>query len=257
MKVFFHFWIISFAYCLTAAAQPNKGGPPPPPPPPPPSSEDTGAFFNSLSVEQQPEFPGGQKELYAFISKNITYPQIEKENGIQGKVYIQFVIETDGSVSNVKVLKGVKGGPGLEKEAMRVVKMMPKWTPGMLSGKKVRVMFNLPFSFKLDGGADPPIVKSDDQPQFPGGDEALRSYLKTNMIYPKKAKKKKKEGMVIVSCIISIAGNVSDVKISFSTDPIFNDEAMRLVTTMPKWIPGKEQKSGSLRSVSINFKLKE
>ncbi|HKK60774.1 MAG TPA: energy transducer TonB [Salinivirga sp.] len=100
-----------------------------------------------MVVEQMPEFPGGQGELFKYISQNIQYPAIAKENGIQGKVFIQFVVGKDGSITNVTVLRGVD--PSLDKEAVRVVKNMPKWKPGKQRGKPVYVRYQVPINFKL------------------------------------------------------------------------------------------------------------
>jgi protein TonB len=100
-------------------------------------------------VEQMPEFPGGAGEMMKFIQKNIHYPEIEKEAGITGKCFIKFVVETDGAISNVEVLKGVAGGAGCDKEAVRVIKSMPKWNIGKQNGRPVRVYFNVPISFRL------------------------------------------------------------------------------------------------------------
>ena len=98
-------------------------------------------------VEQMPEFPGGEAELLGFISRNIHYPEEAKKDGIQGRVFIGFVIEEDGSVSNVRNLRGVDSE--LDAEAMRVVESMPKWKPGMQRGQAVRVSYILPIVFKL------------------------------------------------------------------------------------------------------------
>ncbi|MBS4057114.1 MAG: M56 family metallopeptidase [Bacteroidales bacterium] len=98
-------------------------------------------------VEQMPEYNGGMEAMMKFIASNITYPETAKRDTIQGKVFVQFVIETDGSVSNVKVLRGIGGG--CDEEAIRVVESMPKWTPGRQRGKAVRVSFNLPIRFAL------------------------------------------------------------------------------------------------------------
>jgi TonB family protein len=101
------------------------------------------------SVEKMPEFPGGTNAMFNFISKNVTYPESAKEAGVEGKVYVQFVVEKDGSLSSFQVIRGVSDE--LDAEAIRVSKMMPKWTPGMNEGKPVRVQFTLPFNFKLTG----------------------------------------------------------------------------------------------------------
>jgi protein TonB len=98
-------------------------------------------------VEQMPSFPGGDAKMYEYLGKNIKYPQIARETGIQGRVFVNFVVEPDGSVSNVKVLRGIGGG--CDEEAMRVVKGMPKWSPGKQRGKTVRVSYTLPVVFKL------------------------------------------------------------------------------------------------------------
>lgn len=101
-------------------------------------------------AEEMPEFPGGQDALYKYIQQHIKYPEIERESGISGKVFVQFTIDTDGSIINVKILKGVAGGTGLDKEALRVIKSMPKWTPGKMNGKPVKVVMNLPIIFKMN-----------------------------------------------------------------------------------------------------------
>ncbi len=100
-------------------------------------------------VEQQPSFEGGEGEMMKFIQKHIQYPQMEKEAGVSGTCYITFVVEKDGRISNVNLLRGVSGGPGCDKEAIRVVKMMPSWKPGKQNGRDVRVQFNLPIKFSL------------------------------------------------------------------------------------------------------------
>ena len=98
-------------------------------------------------VEDDPEFPGGTDSLIAFIQRNLVYPRQAIDNKIEGKVYVTFTIEVDGSISNVRLLRDIGGGCGAE--AVRVVKMMPKWKPGRQHGKPVRVQYNLPISFEL------------------------------------------------------------------------------------------------------------
>ena len=107
---------------------------------------DNDSVFNI--VEKMPEFPGGTEAMMKYVAQNVKYPEEAKEKGISGRVFVSFVIEKDGSVSNVEVLRGIGGG--CDEEAVRVVKSMPKWTPGMQKGKPVRVNYNMPFFFKLD-----------------------------------------------------------------------------------------------------------
>lgn len=101
-------------------------------------------------VEQMPEFPGGQSALLKYLSSNIQYPEVCRKMGVEGKVFIKFVVNKDGIINDVAVLRGVPDCNLLEKEAMRVVKSMPKWAPGKQLGKAVNVYFTLPVSFKLD-----------------------------------------------------------------------------------------------------------
>jgi protein TonB len=98
-------------------------------------------------VEKMPEFEGGEDKLREFLSKNIKYPSMARENGISGTVYITFVVEGDGKITDVKSLRGLGGG--LTEEAIRVVRMMPNWTAGRQNGKPVRVQFTLPVKFTL------------------------------------------------------------------------------------------------------------
>lgn len=100
-----------------------------------------------LLVEQMPEYPGGQQAMFAFISKELKYPEEAIDNGIEGTVVISFVVERDGSIGEAKVLRGLGGG--CSEEALRVVKSMPTWRPGVQGGKVVRTSFNLPIRFKL------------------------------------------------------------------------------------------------------------
>lgn len=101
-----------------------------------------------IVVEQMPEFPGGTTALFAFLQQNVKYPQIAYENNIQGKVVVQFVVDKDGSITNIQVAQS-GGDPSLDKEAVRVVKAMPKWRPGMQKGKLVRVQYTMPVNFRL------------------------------------------------------------------------------------------------------------
>ena len=98
-------------------------------------------------VENMPEFPGGMAELMKYLQKNIKYPTISQENGVQGRVIVQFVVNRDGSIVDPVVLRSVD--PYLDKEALRVVSTMPKWKPGEQRGKPVRVKFTLPVQFRL------------------------------------------------------------------------------------------------------------
>ena len=113
--------------------------------PEPPKHEEENKVFDI--VQQQPLFPGGPAALMKYLSENTKYPVVAQENGVQGRVTVQFVVEKDGSISDVHVLRGVD--PSLDKEAVRVVKSMPRWTPGKQNGITVRVNYRVPVLFRL------------------------------------------------------------------------------------------------------------
>ena len=100
-----------------------------------------------IQVEQMPEFPGGMHALMSYINRSVRYPALAQENGIHGKVYVQFVVNADGSVSGAKILRGVHAS--LDQEALRVVNSLPRWKPGKQGGIPVRVSFQLPVNFVL------------------------------------------------------------------------------------------------------------
>lgn len=100
-----------------------------------------------IVTEKGAEFPGGYKSMFQFISQNLHYPPLAIENDVQGKVILSFVVEKDGTLSNIKVLRDIGGG--CAQEAVRVVKLMPRWTPAEQNGKPVRSQFNLPINFQI------------------------------------------------------------------------------------------------------------
>lgn len=127
------------AFGFAASAQSNEGTP---------STAINNEEEVFVVVEDEPEFPGGTEALYRYLASNIHYPAEAKAERIQGRVFVSFVIEKDGSVTNIKVLRDIGGG--CSEEAVRVVKAMPRWKPGRQRGQRVRTQFNLPIEFKLD-----------------------------------------------------------------------------------------------------------
>ena len=115
------------------------------PEPPKHVVEETTKIFTN--VEQMPMYPGGEGALLGYLRDNIHYPTVAAENGVQGRVVVGFVVERDGSITDVKILRGVD--PSLDREAMRVVKSMPRWNPGKQNGSAVRVKYQVPVSFRL------------------------------------------------------------------------------------------------------------
>lgn len=123
-------------------------------PPPPKSTEEAPHDETFVMVEKMPEFPGGQAALMQYLSSNIKYPEECRKMGVEGKVFVKFIVDPTGSIINTQVLRGVEDGKLLEKEAIRVVESMPKWKPGTQGGKAVNVYFTLPIAFKLNTNSD-------------------------------------------------------------------------------------------------------
>lgn len=159
-------------------------------------------------VEQMPAFEGGQQKMLAFLGQNITYPQDAKDAGVQGMVVITFVVDADGSLKQVQVVKPLS--KSTDEEAMRVVKMMDgKWTPGMQNGKAVAVRYTLPIKFAMketDTGTQ--------QPQFIGGQEALHQFLAENMKLPEAAKKEHLLAKAVVMFTVEPDGSVSGAELN-------------------------------------------
>lgn len=137
-------WLLAILFATALHAQTNDGSP---------NIEEK--TFEMFDLEKQPVFPGGEPAMMQFISENLKYPALARENAIQGMVALTFVVDKDGSVTNVNIIKDIGGGCG--KEAVRVVQSMPKWTPGQANGQPVKVRYTLPIRFKLEG-ADPPSL---------------------------------------------------------------------------------------------------
>jgi protein TonB len=100
-----------------------------------------------ITAEEMPFYPGGETERLKFLAENIQYPELALASGIQGTVYLQFVIDSKGNITDVKIIRGIGGG--CEDEALRVIKMMPPWHPGKQNGRTVRVLYTMPVSFKI------------------------------------------------------------------------------------------------------------
>lgn len=111
-------------------------------------TEAGSGLYDFQSVEQKPEYPGGIAEFYKFVQNNYRYPQAAVDNGINGAVHLQFVVERDGSLTDIKVLRDLKYGTG--EEAMRVLKAAKKWRPGVQNGRPVRVTYTLPIKLRVD-----------------------------------------------------------------------------------------------------------
>jgi TonB family protein len=200
-------------------------------------------------VDEMAEFPGGIQAIQQFISDNLSYPDNAEKNGIEGKVFAQFVVSKEGKVIQAEIVRSVS--PELDEEALRVVNLLPEWTPAKLDGKPVNVQFTLPILFQL---ADEEYVAVEDMPLFKGGIDDVRTYIQKNISYPVEAYNKNITGKAYVQFDVSKSGEVNNVKLARSTGNEFLDkEALRVVESLPDWKPGMQ--SGEPVSVSFTIPI--
>ncbi len=210
----------------------------------------SGKLPDHAFVDEMPRFPGSSDDMFKFIYQSIKYPQEDREQGNEGLVIVQFIVEPDGSISGTKVVKGVS--PGLNNEAVRVINSMndmpEKWTPGTYEGKAAPVLFTLPFKFILQKKE----IKQDDKtpkgevftyveemPSFPDGTQAMYNYIYQHIQYPEKARENEISGQVIVQFIVSKEGDIENAKVIRGIGGGCDEEALRVVNSMPRWNPGK------------------
>lgn len=252
-------------------------------------------LFGVGEVDEAPEFPGGRSELLTYLARNVKYPEKAQENGIKGTVLVEFVVDKDGKVVEPKIIESL--GTDCDFEALRAVSTMPMWKPGKQNEKPVQVRFTVPIQFMTgfpntipnannaanirtnannratnvntqvananlkvaSNGADDDDVYDavEEMPEFPGGQAKLLEFLARNVRYPVKAQEKGIQGTVIISFVVGKDGNVTEPKVLRSLDPLTDAEALRVISAMPKWKPGK-QNGKPLRvkyNVPIQFRL--
>lgn len=223
------------------------------------------------TVSQMPEFNG---DLNKYLSDNIHYPEAALKNKHEGKVNVECVVNSDGTVSDAKVLRSIS--PELDAEAIRVIMAMPRWKPGTQYAHPVNVLYVLPINFTItqpyksveytsDGtekpGIEAPPAKSgnvlryvEQMPEFPGD---INKFIAQNIRYPKEDIKNQVEGRVFTQFVVNEDGSLSDIHIVRSVSPTVDAEAIRLVQAMPKWKPGKQngQAVKTYYTLPLSFKL--
>jgi TonB family protein len=204
---------------------------------------DSAVYYDQVFhfVQHKPIFPGNVDK---WMADNMIYPEEASNKNIQGTVYLNIVIEKDGSVSEVKVLKGIDSGSSLDSEAVRAASSMPKWSSGIMNGHSVKVAITLPVNFKLLEDADTLKGKwytySDVKvkPVFP--DDFLK-WIEKNTPYPKVIMHKYEYDTVYVSFVVEADGSTSHINVLKGVDNNYlNREAKWVVSKMPKWVPGKQ-----------------
>lgn len=209
-------------------------------------------------AETMPEYPGGQSALFQFLNDNLKYPEAAQAMKAEGTVYVKFLVNEDGSLSNIAPYygNGNHERQELEAEAARIVSIMPKWKPAVKNGKVVKKEMILPFKFKL---SDEDLSSEVDTPaEFPGGSPALMKFLAENIKYPEEAKKANAEGMAVIQFVVEKDGTLSNFEnLKKDVRQDLTDEAMRVLRTSPKWTPATKdgQPVRVKMTLPIRFKL--
>jgi TonB family protein len=216
------------------------------------------------------KFPEGQQAFSKFLAKNLRYPKQAKDAQIQGRVIVSFSVDVEGSLSDIKVLKGIGGG--CDEEVIRVLKLSPKWEPALNNGKKVKVQQTLPVNFRADVGGSmkgndidgeivitayltalsevsvdgdkqakkdsPVFLNVETLPTFPGGLEEFGRFLGKNIQYPEEARKNNTQGRVYCQFVVEVDGSLSSIKVVRGIGSGCDEEAVRVLAISPKWNPG-------------------
>ena len=221
-------------------------------------------FYDGYYTEPpvKAEFPGGQKALERWLDRHVQTPSQVEVDGIVGEVVAALRIESDGNVSGYRIIKGLEG---CNNEARRVINTMPHWKPASIPGKgpvASIVTVSIPFmALAVTGYEEEGEMPEDDQsdvfvivdeePQFPGGQEALYKWLEENIKYPEQAKENGIEGKVYVTFVIEKDGSITIAKLLRDIGGGCGAEAVRAVKTMPRWIPAKQRGE----TVRVQFNL--
>lgn len=227
----------------------------------------------SRDIDVQAEFPGGRYKFSEFLTSNIKYPKIDIKNNVRGKVYVSFIVQKDGTLTEVKSEKSPS--VTLAEEAVRVVKLSPPWDPALSKGMAVQMQYTVAINFgdeyepagrnllptetiignatyiKLPSGNAYKNVEV--MPKFPGGSNQLRKFLLSNLQYPSIDKLIDKYGRVEVNFIVENDGSISNIEVQRSPSKTIQDEVIRVIELFPKWIPGSERKRNV--RVQINMSL--
>lgn len=217
-------------------------------------------IFESADVE--PSFPGGMGVFYNFLAKTIRYPAEDRKNNITGKVFVQFVVEKDGAVTNVKSLRAPSEGLG--NEAVRAISLSPNWIPGKMGSNAVRVQYTVPVNFTLNDGTtdlqsqtDKIYEAVDTEPAPVGGMQSFYQFLASEIRYPAEDRKNNITGKAFVVFVVEKDGSLSNIKAIRAPSESIGKEAVRAISLSPKWTAGT-QNGKPVRvqyTVPVNFTL--
>lgn len=202
------------------------------------------------AADVSPQYMGNWDK---YLEKNLKYPNSDLKDVFSGDVLASFIVEKDGSISNILIKDG-KGGDGIQSEIIRLLQASAPWMPARLKGKRVRFRTERSFEFKAPVEELDIFTVVEKMPEFPGGTAARDEYFARNMVIPESMVKDKVHGTVFVTFVVEEDGTISDERVLRGLNQEADQEALRLIKMMPKWIPG-EQRNHPVR-VQTNFPVK-
>ncbi len=208
---------------------------------PDPAKEKAGksALTKSDECDVPPAFPGGMEALTKYMQESVLYPEDALKEQVAGKVMVEFVVEKDGSLTQIKgkLADPAQGDQRLIMEALRVVRSMPKWQAGQKTGKSVRCTMVLPVVFTAPAASKvKELFDVDKLPVFPGGEKAMLAFLAEHIKYPESEKKTVQNTVAVVSFVVGRDGSIQDIE-PLKGSAVMTDEVIRVVRLMPKWEP--------------------
>lgn len=220
----------------------------------------------TVHVDKLPKFPGGYEALSIYLKDKLKTIEQSMERNVEGKITLQFVVDTIGTIKNVEVTEGIDSE--IDGKIKRMVETMPNWTPGESEGQKVVANYTLPITISFKKIGEKPVVVEkastdviytvvEKKPQFPGGNDALSTFITQNMRYPLDAKQRQEEGQVFVEFVVDKAGKIMNTRVIRGVCVSLDKEAIRLVENMPAWIPGELRGKvvNTKYTIPIEFKL--
>ena len=217
------------------------------------------------SVDFNVQYPGGYPAWLEFVRNNFNYPEEALIKNISGIIFVQFTVTEKGNVMNPNVIRGIDSA--CDKEALRVIGLMPKWKPLLKNGISLSFQYILPIKLKLapiskdttsNDIDEKPLLVVEQFPGFNGGDEAMKKYIADSIHYPENAIISKIEGTVFIQFVVSKRGKLSKPKIVRGISKECDEEAIRVVMGMPDWIPGRQngQVVPVMFQIPVIFQLK-
>lgn len=194
-------------------------------------------------LDEKPDFPGGIQEFYKFIGANYKTPKVQ---GLAGRIYVSFIVEKDGSLAGIKVLRDIGYGTG--EEAIRVLQNSPKWTPGKYKGEPVRAMYSLPITITATEKLEDKVYSVKEvfeKPAYPGGLQKFYTDLSKQFKAPEKEGLK---GQLVIGFVIEKDGSVVQTTILKDLGYGTGEEAIRTIKLVKKWIPGKLENGTAVRT---------